>query len=100
MEATGGTVSVPIARHTTNGRRSVIDGCTARSKGYAVSQQSLERVEQAFGWVKAIGNLRKLPMAGLAKVGAPSGVELRRLRPDPDRRNRGMVKSVADLRIR
>lgn len=59
-----------IARHTTNGRRSAIDGRTARSKGYAVSQQVRKRIEQAFGWVKTIGDLRKLPVVGLAKVRA------------------------------
>lgn len=59
-----------IARHTTNGRRSAIDGRTARGKGYAMSQQVRKRIEQAFGWVKTIGDLRKLPVVGLAKVRA------------------------------
>ncbi|HKT28280.1 IS5 family transposase [Dyella sp.] len=56
-----------IARHT-NGRRSAIDGRTARSKGYAISQQIRKRIEQGFGWVKTIGSLRKLPLVGLARV--------------------------------
>lgn len=59
-----------IARHTTNGRRSAIDGRKACGKGYAMSQQVRKRIEQAFGWVKTIGDLRKLPVVGLAKVRA------------------------------
>lgn len=27
-----------------------------------------KRIEQAFGWIKTIGGLRKLPMVSLAKV--------------------------------
>ncbi|AHX13352.1 transposase [Dyella jiangningensis] len=56
-----------IARHT-KGRRSAIDGRTARSKGYAMSLQVRKRIEQGFGWIKTIGGLRKLPMVGLAAV--------------------------------
>jgi len=58
-----------IARNT-NGRRSAIDGRAARGKGYAMSQQVRKRIEQAFGWVKTIGGLRKLPVIGLEKVRA------------------------------
>lgn len=56
-----------IARHT-NGRRSAIDGRSARSTGYAMSQQVRKRIEQGFGWVKTIGGLRKLPLVGLDAV--------------------------------
>ena len=58
-----------IARHT-QGRRSAIDGRTARGKGYAISQQVRKRIEQGFGWVKTIGDLRKLPLVGLSHVRA------------------------------
>jgi transposase len=57
-----------IARNLTNGRRSAIDGRTARSKGYAMSQQVRKRIEQGFGWVKTIGGLDKLPVTTLARV--------------------------------
>lgn len=63
-------IKAHIARHTTNGRRSAIDGRTARGKGYAISLQVRKRIEQGFGWVKTIGDLRKLPRTGLAKVNA------------------------------
>jgi transposase len=59
-----------IARHTANGRRSAIDARTARCRGYAISLQVRKRIEQSFGWVKTIGDLRKLPLIGLAKVNA------------------------------
>lgn len=56
-----------IARNT-SGRRSAIDGRTARSKGYAMSQQVRKRIEQGFGWVKTIGGLDKLPLTSLKRV--------------------------------
>jgi transposase len=56
-----------IARNT-SGRRSAIDGRSARSRGYAMSQQIRKRIEQGFGWTKTIGGLRKLPLVGLAAV--------------------------------
>jgi len=59
-----------IARHTTSGRHSAIDGRTARGKGYVMSQQVRKRIEQAFGWGKTIDDLRKLPVVDLAKVRA------------------------------
>jgi hypothetical protein len=51
-----------------NGRRSAIDGRTARGKGHAMSQQVRKRIEQGFGWVKTIGGLDKLPVTTLARA--------------------------------
>lgn len=62
-------VAPHIARNT-RGRRSAVDGRTARGKGYAISQQVRKRIEQCFGWVKTVGDLRKLPLIGLDKVRA------------------------------
>jgi transposase len=45
---------------TTARRRSAIDGRTTRHPGYARSQRYRKRVEQAFGWMKTVGGLRKL----------------------------------------
>ena len=59
-----------IARNTTNGRTSAIDGRSARGKGYKMSLKVRKRIEQGFGWVKTVGDLRKLPLRGLAKVSA------------------------------
>lgn len=56
-----------IARNTKN-RRSAIDGRAARGNGYKMSLQVRKRIEQGFGWAKTIGDLRKLPLVGMARV--------------------------------
>lgn len=43
---------------------SAIDGRTTRHPGYAVSQRKRKLVEQAFGWMKTVGGLRKLRHRG------------------------------------
>jgi transposase len=43
---------------------SAIDGRTTRTVGYRVSQQRRKRIEEAFGWMKTIGLLRKLRHRG------------------------------------
>jgi hypothetical protein len=40
--------------------QSAIDGRTTRHTGYAVSQRKRKVVEEAFGWGKVVGPLRKL----------------------------------------
>ena len=63
-------IKAHIARNTSNGRRSAIDARTARGKGDKISLKVRKRIEQGFGWAKTIGDLRKLPLVGLAKVNA------------------------------
>ncbi|HET7741723.1 MAG TPA: IS5 family transposase [Mycobacterium sp.] len=58
-------VTPHVAQHTT-GRRSAIDARTTRHAGYAISQRKRKLVEQAFGWMKTIGGLRKLRHRGEA----------------------------------
>jgi transposase len=60
-------IKTHIARNQ-SGRRSAVDGRTARGKGYAIRQQVRKRIEQGFGWAKTIGGLRKLRNVGLPKV--------------------------------
>ena len=48
---------------------SAIDGRTTRHDGYAISQMKRKLVEEAFGWGKTIGGLRKLHQRGHEKVG-------------------------------
>ena len=48
---------------------SAIDQRTTRHAGYAISQVKRKLVEEAFGWGKTIGGLRKLHQRGHAKVG-------------------------------
>jgi transposase len=58
----------PVAQHTT-GRASAIDGRTTRHPGYVVSQRKRKRVEEIFGWQKAVGLLRKVRHRGRELVG-------------------------------
>jgi transposase len=72
-------------------RCSAIDGRTTRHPGYAISQQKRKLVEQAFGWLKTVGPLRKLHHRGTALVdwvftfhaAAYNLVRLRRLLAEP-----------------
>ena len=50
-------------------RRSAVDARTTRHAGYAVSQRLRKRIEEAFGWIKTTGGLRKTRHRGLARVG-------------------------------
>ena len=60
-------VTPHVTQNTTN-RRSAIDARTTRHAGYAISQRKRKRVEEAFGWMKTIGLLRKLRHRGRAKI--------------------------------
>jgi len=58
-------VTPHVAQYTaTPRRRSAIDGRTTRHTGYAMSQRKRKLVEQAFGWMKTIGGMRKLHHRG------------------------------------
>lgn len=45
-------------------RHSALDGRTKGRPGYAVSQQRRKRIEEAFGWMKTVGLVRKLHHRG------------------------------------
>ena len=47
---------------------SAVDSRTARGKGYAMSLRRRKMIEEAFGWIKTVGGLRKTRHKGLAKV--------------------------------
>jgi transposase len=57
-----------VAQNITPHRGSAIDQRTTRHPGYAVSQRYRKRVEEVFGWLKTIGQLRKLHHRGTALV--------------------------------
>jgi len=58
-------VTPHVAQHAQTDRRgSAIDGRTTRHAGYDVSQRKRKLVEQAFGWMKTVGLLRKLHHRG------------------------------------
>jgi transposase len=59
---------VPHVAQNISGRRSAIDGRTTRHAGYALSQRARKRIEEAFGWIKTIGGLRKTRHRGRDKV--------------------------------
>ena len=47
---------------------SAIDGRTTRHPGYAISQKKRKQIEEAFGWGKTIGPIRKTMLRGIARV--------------------------------
>ena len=49
---------------------SAIDARTTRHPGYAVSQKKRKQIEEAFGWGKTIGPIRKTMLRGLERVRA------------------------------
>jgi transposase len=58
----------PHVARNISGRRSAIDRRTTRHPGYAASQRNRKRIEEAFGWIKTVGGLRKTKLRGLPKV--------------------------------
>ncbi|MFM9859753.1 IS5 family transposase [Pseudoxanthobacter sp. M-2] len=48
---------------------SVIDGRTARHPGYAASQRVRKRIEEGFGWMKAVAGLHRPKLRGVDRVG-------------------------------
>ena len=61
-------VTPHVAQNTTN-RRSAIDARTTRHSGYAASGRLRKRIEEVFGWSKAVAGFRKTRHRGLARVG-------------------------------
>jgi transposase len=57
-----------VAQNTGRKGGSAIDGRTTRHEGYKVSLRIRKRIEEAFGWIKTIGNLRKTRHRGIEKV--------------------------------
>ena len=62
------TITPHVAQNINAHRGSAIDGRTTRHPGYAISQRYRKRVEEVFGWLKTIGQLRKLHHRGTALV--------------------------------
>jgi len=59
----------PHVAQNTRGRRSAIDGRTTRHAGYAISLRVRKRIEEAFGWIKAVAGQRKTRFRGRDRVG-------------------------------
>lgn len=60
-------VTPHVAQNDTN-RRSAIDARTTRHVGYALSQRVRKRIEEAFGWAKDVGPVRKTKLRGCDRV--------------------------------
>jgi transposase len=60
---------VPHVAQNTKNRTSAIDHRTTRHPGYAVSQRKRKLIEEAFGWIKTIGLMRKTRHKGLERGG-------------------------------
>lgn len=58
----------PHVAQNTAGRRSAIDGRVTRHRGYAISQVIRKRIEEAFGWGKEVGPLRRIRARGRTRV--------------------------------
>jgi transposase len=58
-----------VTKNEYRNRSSAIDGRVTRHPGYAVSQKIRKRIEEAFGWAKTIGGMRKTHHRGLNLVG-------------------------------
>ena len=56
-------VTPHVAQNNSN-RRSAIDERTTRQSGYGLSQRIRKRVEEIFGWMKAVGGFRRTRVRG------------------------------------
>ena len=50
-------------------RKTAVDGRTTRHPGYAISLRLRKRIEEPFGWIKTVANLRKTRHRGVDRVG-------------------------------
>ncbi len=62
-------VTPHVAQNLARRGGSAIDGRTTRHPGYPVSQRIRKRIEEAFGWAKTVGPVRKTKFRGVSRVG-------------------------------
>ncbi len=67
-DSTMTSVVASILRRVRKVSGSAVDGRTARGKGYAMSLRRRKMIEEAFGWIKTVGGLRKTRHKGLEKL--------------------------------
>ena len=58
-----------VTPHVAQKKHSAVDGRTSRHEGYVISQRVRKRVEEIYGWMKAIGLMRKTRHRGKRRVG-------------------------------
>ena len=72
-EFVSGCRKLGVAPHVARKRQhSAIDGRVARGKAYRASLKVRKRIEEAFGWLKTVGGLRKTKLIGRAKLAGHS----------------------------
>jgi transposase len=57
-----------VAQNDARPGGSALDARTTRQPGYVISQWIRKRIEEAFGWMKTVGGLRKTPYRGRERV--------------------------------
>jgi len=62
-------VTPHVAQNENRPGGSAIDGRTTRHEGYSISQQRRKRIEECFGWMKTVAQIRKVRHRGTEKVG-------------------------------
>lgn len=68
IETLKGLKVTPHVAQNDQRRASAIDRRTTRHEGYSISQKKRKLVEEIFGWMKTVGNLRKTKYRGREKV--------------------------------
>lgn len=68
VETLRGQQATPHVAQNNRRRVSAIDGRTTSHEGYSISQKKRKLVEEIFGWMKTVGNLRKIKYRGREKV--------------------------------
>jgi transposase len=69
QETRGMNVTPHVTQNVKRAGGSAIDGRTTRHDGYEISQRKRKRIEEVFGWMKTVGELRKARHRGLERVG-------------------------------
>lgn len=62
-------INARVSKHGV-ARKTAVDRRVTRHPGYAISQVIRKRVEEIFGWSKAVGGLAQVKLRGIAKVTA------------------------------
>jgi hypothetical protein len=68
-EMRGMNVTPHVSQNIKRSGGSALDGRTARHESCQVSQRKRKRIEEVFGWMKAVGSPRKTRHRGLKTVG-------------------------------
>ena len=68
-ETRGMNVTPHVTQNLKRAGGSAIDARTTRHDGYEISRRKRKRIEEVFGWMKTVGELRKTRHRGLERVG-------------------------------